>query len=97
LLEIQTTSRLTPQYIVQRRDKKRTTFTICEIFFHTCYLFLHICSHFWSCSKIFTKLPLNVSKLYTNTTTFKSVLRKFLVKNVLYSIDLFLSTNYGVN
>ena len=47
--------------------------------------------------KIFTKLPLNVLKLYTNTTPFKSALRKFLVKNPFYSTDEFLSTNCGVN
>ena len=51
----------------------------------------------YSSIKTFTKLPLNILKLYINTTTFKSVLRKFLVTNACYSKDEFLSTNCGVN
>jgi len=46
---------------------------------------------------IFNKLPLNISKLHRDLITCKSELRKFLVQNVFYSIDEFLSINYNVN
>jgi hypothetical protein len=47
--------------------------------------------------KEFNKLPLNISKLCTDTITFKSELTKSFVKNVLYSKDEFLSITCEVN
>jgi hypothetical protein len=75
----------TPLYIVYEA-KKSTTFTTTEIFFNSkgCSLFLE---------KIFNKVPLNTSKLHRDSIYFKSALRKFLVKNVFYTRDEFLSDN----
>jgi hypothetical protein len=51
----------------------------------------------YALKKIFNKLPLNTSKLHTDSIYFQFALRKFLVKNDFYTIDEFLSINCDVN
>ena len=50
----------------------------------------------YSSIKIYNKLPLNISNLHRDSITFKSELRKFLVKKAFYSIDGFISINCDV-
>jgi hypothetical protein len=47
--------------------------------------------------KIFNTLPPNLLKHGTDRAAFRSVLRKFLVKNAFYSIDEFLFSNHDVD
>jgi hypothetical protein len=46
---------------------------------------------YYSSVKTFNHLPQNTSKLHNNTHIFKTMLKNYLVKNVFYSIDEFLS------
>jgi hypothetical protein len=50
---------------------------------------------YYSYVKIFNKLPQYIFKYCKNTHTFKALLRDFLIKNALYSIEEFLSVGHN--
>jgi len=49
----------------------------------------------YSFVKIFNQLPQNIFKYCSNIHTFKTLLRDYLVKNVFYSIEEFLSAGHN--
>jgi hypothetical protein len=51
----------------------------------------------YSAIKMFNKLALNLSKLHTDSISFKPELKKFIVKDAFFSIEEFLSLNCDVN
>jgi hypothetical protein len=50
-------------------------------------------SVYYSSIKIFSHLPFTITKYKSDTWKFKTALKRYLVDNAFYSIEVFLSTN----